>query len=106
MTGIRRVRREQSGHRLRLVLFFAGRLAEAKSRAGLSAAALSAPFGLKPADWLDPDGFAQVLRARAVNLRHVLRIEGDLLDRRAVISRDRAERLPLSRSFAVRFRAM
>ena len=55
---------------------------------------------------LDPQRFAQVHRSIIVNLASVERIERDVLGRSQIHLRNHAEVLPLSRSFAERFRQM
>lgn len=55
---------------------------------------------------LNPQHFAQIHRSIIVNLRAVDRIERDLLGRSQVHLRDHADVLPVSRSYAERFRPM
>jgi len=55
---------------------------------------------------LNPQHFAQIHRSIVVNLRAVDRIERDLLGRSQLYLRDHAQALPVSRSFAERFRQM
>ncbi|WP_432723436.1 LytTR family DNA-binding domain-containing protein [Jeongeupia wiesaeckerbachi] len=55
---------------------------------------------------LDPQRFAQVHRAIIVNLGAVARIHRDLLGRQQIHLKQRTDVLPLSRSFAGRFRQM
>ncbi len=55
---------------------------------------------------LDPQRFAQVHRGIIVNLASVERIERDVLGRSGIHLRNHADVLPLSRSFAERFRQM
>ncbi len=55
---------------------------------------------------LDPQQFAQVHRSIIVNLAAVERIERDVLGRSQIHLRSHADVLPLSRSFAERFRQM
>lgn len=55
---------------------------------------------------LDPQRFAQVHRSIIVNLASVQHIERDVLGRSQIHLRNHADVLPLSRSFAERFRQM
>jgi DNA-binding LytR/AlgR family response regulator len=55
---------------------------------------------------LNPQQFAQVHRSIIVNLGAVERIERDVLGRSQIHLRQHADILPLSRSFAERFRQM
>jgi DNA-binding LytR/AlgR family response regulator len=55
---------------------------------------------------LNPQQFAQVHRSIIVNLGAVERIERDVLGRSQIHLRQHADVLPLSRSFAERFRQM
>lgn len=55
---------------------------------------------------LDPERFAQIHRSYIVNLSAVARIEHDLLGRLRVHLKERAELLPVSRSFAGLFKQM
>jgi DNA-binding LytR/AlgR family response regulator len=55
---------------------------------------------------LDPHRFAQVHRSIIVNLPSVERIERDMLGRSQIHLRNHSDVLPLSRSFAERFRQM
>lgn len=55
---------------------------------------------------LDPDRFAQIHRGYIVNLTAVARIEHDMLGRLRVHLKERADVLPVSRSFAARFKQM
>lgn len=55
---------------------------------------------------LNPNQFAQIHRSIIVNLRMIERIERDLLGRSRVHLRGQTQSLPLSRSFADRFKTM
>jgi DNA-binding LytR/AlgR family response regulator len=55
---------------------------------------------------LNPAQFAQIHRSVLVNLREIERIEHDVLGRTQVHLRKAAEVLPVSRSYAARFRQM
>ncbi|MBS0321156.1 MAG: response regulator transcription factor [Proteobacteria bacterium] len=55
---------------------------------------------------LDPDSFWQVHRATIVNLKAIARVERDWRDQPVIHLRDRPEKLPVSRTFAHRFKAM
>ncbi len=55
---------------------------------------------------LDPADFAQIHRGTIVNLAAIERVEKDVLGRSLVRLKDHAEVLPVSRSYADRFRQM
>jgi DNA-binding LytR/AlgR family response regulator len=55
---------------------------------------------------LDPRDFAQIHRATIVNLSAIERIERDVLGRCLVHLKDHADVLPVSRTFATRFKQM
>ncbi len=55
---------------------------------------------------LDPDGFWQIHRATIVNLRAIASVERDWRDQPLILLKNRPEKLPVSRTFASRFKAM
>ena len=57
-------------------------------------------------DELDPDAFWQIHRGTIVNLAAIARVERDWRGEPLVVLRGREETLPVSRSFAHRFKAM
>ena len=57
-------------------------------------------------DELDPDAFWQIHRGTIVNLRAVARVERDWRGEPVILLTDRDEKLPVSRTFAHRFKSM
>jgi len=57
-------------------------------------------------DELDPDAFWQIHRGTIVNLRAVARVERDWRGEPIILLTDRDEKLPVSRTFAHRFKSM
>jgi DNA-binding LytR/AlgR family response regulator len=55
---------------------------------------------------LDPDAFWQIHRGTIVNLRAIARVERDARDQPLIVLKDRSEKLPVSRTFASRFKSM
>jgi DNA-binding LytR/AlgR family response regulator len=55
---------------------------------------------------LDEDAFWQIHRGTIVNLRAIARVDRDWRDQPLIVLKDRAEKLPVSRTFAHRFKAM
>lgn len=57
-------------------------------------------------DALDPETFWQIHRGTIVNLRAIARVDRDWRGEPVIILRDRDEKLPVSRTFAHRFKSM
>jgi DNA-binding LytR/AlgR family response regulator len=57
-------------------------------------------------DELDPDAFWQIHRGTIVNLRAVARVDRDWRGEPVILLTDRDEKLPVSRTFAHRFKSM
>lgn len=55
---------------------------------------------------LDHEAFWQIHRSTIVNLRAIARVERDWRDQPVVLLKDRPEKLPVSRTFASRFKSM
>jgi DNA-binding LytR/AlgR family response regulator len=57
-------------------------------------------------DELDPEAFWQIHRGTIVNLRSIARVDRDWRGEPVIVLRERDEKLPVSRTFAHRFKSM